>query len=220
MTPAVDISKLRGKNSLVAFDLDDTLAPEALFIRSGARHAALWLHRLYPAADPFRIINAVDLAVDNRQNHYSAVENILDSFGLLRKVNMSIVVNEFRSHTPDHDIYRMAPSMISLLNNLSDADVCMALVTDGRSITQRNKINTLGLDQWFSPDHIFISEEIGHDKTHPYSFVRLMEMHPEVEDFHYVGDNPPKDFLHPSRLGWLTHLADPFPLGVHCGLPR
>lgn len=220
MTPDIDISSLRGEKSLVAFDLDDTLVPEVLFLRSGARYVANWLHDLFPALDPLRIINAVDFAILNRRNHYSAIEELLKEYGLGVKIDMPPVVREMRNHCPDPDIYRMAPSMLTRLVNLKEAGVRIALVTDGRSVTQRNKIMALGLDRFISPEDIFISEETGHDKMHPDSFLSLMEMHPEVKDFHYVGDNPPKDFLHPSRIGWSTHLADPFPLGVHCGLPR
>lgn len=220
MTPEIDVCSLRGGRSLVAFDLDDTLAPEVLFITSGAYHVSGWIHSLFPVIPPQRIVNAVELAVASRLNHYSAVERLLAEYGLLGKTDMGAVVREFRHHIPDPDIYRMAPSMRKILEKIRDKDVRIAMITDGRSITQRHKIRALGLERYISREDIFISEETGHDKSHPESFMRLMAMHPEAEDFHYVGDNPPKDFLHPSRLGWHTHLADPFPLGVHCGLPR
>lgn len=218
MTPEIDINAL-GVGSVVAFDLDDTLAPEALFLLSGAHHAAGWLHDLYPAIDPMRIVNAVDLAVYTRRNHYSAIEEVLVSYGLRERVDMNVVVREFRHHVPDPGIYRMAPSMGSLLEGIRNAGAVLALVTDGRSITQRHKISALRLDRYISPENIFISEETGHDKMHPDSFLRLMEMHPDATDFHYTGDNPAKDFLHPTKLGWRTHLADAFPLAVHRGLP-
>lgn len=218
MTPEIDITALSGVKSLVAFDLDDTLAPEALFLRSGARHAARWIHDLYPAVDPRRIEDAVDLAICNRTNHYSAVEEVMRQYGLLSQADMKTVVREFRHHRPDPSIYRMAPSMIALLEAIRDAGSAIALVTDGRSITQRNKIEALRLGRFIHADDILISEETGHDKMHPDSFIKLMEMHPEAMDFHYVGDNPAKDFLHPARLGWKTHLADAFPLAVHRGL--
>lgn len=219
MTPEIDIGSLRSGRCLVAFDLDDTLAPEVLFIISGVHHVAEWIHSLFPVVRPQRIVNAVELAVARRLNHYSAVETVLAEYGLLSKTDMEAVVREFRCHIPDPDIYRMAPSMRNLLEKIREKDVRIALVTDGRSITQRHKIKALGLERYICREDIFISGETGHDKLHPDSFLSLMAMHPETNDFHYVGDNPPKDFLHPSRLGWQTHLADAFPLSVHRGLP-
>lgn len=220
MTPPIDISRLRGADSLVAFDLDDTLAAEFQFIRSGARHIAAWLHREYPAIDPVRLANAVDLAILTRRNHYSAIESYLEELHLRGKIPMASVVSQCRNHFPDYDFYHIAPSLMRMLEEIKASGSVIALVTDGRSITQRNKITALGLDRIINPQDIFISEETSHDKMHPHSFLTLMEMHPDVTDFHYVGDNLAKDFLHPSKLGWTVHLAAQFPLGVHCGLPR
>lgn len=220
MIPKIDIEALRGRRVLMAFDLDDTLAPEVLFLRSGARHVAMWLQSLYPVLNAERIIDAVDLAVATGLNHYDATERVLAQYGLREKTDMAVVVKEFRWHLPDTGMYHMAPSIESLLLRLDEAGITLAIVTDGRSVTQRHKIDALRLERFVAADHIFISEETGHDKMHPDSFLKLMEMHPDYDEFHYVGDNPPKDFLHPSRLGWITHLADPFPLGVHCGLRR
>ena len=75
-------------------------------------------------------------------------------------------------------------------------------VTDGRTATQRNKIEALGLDAFFG-NQIYISEAEGIDKTSTHSFERIMDALP-AERYVYVGDNPAKDFVAPNRLGWLT----------------
>lgn len=206
---------------VVCFDLDDTLIPEVLFIKSVIRHIASWLSARIPTLPSQRIIDRMDAAVMTRQNHYSALESLLDGFSLRKAICMKDVVDEFRNHKPDPDIYHLPPSMRLVLNRLrNDPDVSTVLITDGRSITQRNKIFAAGLSEFFDDADIFISEETGCDKTHPDTFLHVMGIYAGAHAFHYVADNPPKDFLHPSRLGWQTHRAQPFPLMVHQGIPR
>ncbi len=205
---------------MVAFDLDDTLVPEVLFIKSGIHHIASYLHDRYPCLPISRIIGAMETALLTCQNHYSALESLLDEYHLRKKVDMKEVVKEFRSHLPDPSIYHPAPSMIEVLEDLKRRGIPTALITDGRSITQRNKIKAAGLEKFFDNSDILISEETGHDKFDPDNFLYVMKKYAGAKEFHYVGDNPPKDFLHPARLGWHTHLEHPFPLAVHQGIPK
>ncbi|MCM1491527.1 MAG: HAD hydrolase-like protein [Muribaculum sp.] len=200
---------------LVAFDLDDTLVPEVLFLKSGIRHVAQSLSAKFPILDKHRIINIMDAAVMSRQNHYSALESLLGQTNLSDRIDMAKVVEDFRFHCPDPEIYHMSPHLTGILRNLKKRGIPMAIITDGRSITQRNKIQAAGIDQFIDNSNILISEETGRDKNHPDNFLFLMRKFAGYENFHYVGDNPSKDFLHPPRLGWHTHLVHPFPLMIH-----
>lgn len=206
---------------VVGFDLDDTLVAEVLFIRSGIYFIARLLHDQFPVIPYYRIICGMETAVQTKQNHYSALERLLKEYRIDGLVDMSATVAGFRSHCPDPSIYHAAPSVIQILSELrQDPDIKTVLITDGRSLTQRNKIKAAGLDVFFDKENIFISEETGYDKTYPYTFLRVMERYTGAKEFHYVGDNPLKDFLHPSGLGWHTHQVHEFPLMVHQGIPK
>ena len=205
---------------VVGFDLDDTLVAEALFIKSGIQHIADWLSLRYPELTPLRVIQSMELALLTRRNHYSALESLLANYKLSSRVDMKEIVAEFRSHKPDPFIYHLSPSMEDILSNLRKKEIKLFLITDGRSVTQRNKIEAAGLYRFFDQSDIFISEETGHDKLHPDSFLAIMRKYAGANEFHYIGDNPNKDFLHPIRLGWHTHQVYPFPLAVHQGIPR
>lgn len=205
---------------VVVFDLDDTLVAEALFIKSGNRHIARWLTHRHPNLDRLLIENAMDEAMMRRLNHYSALERIIDMAGLTHSIDMTEVVAEFRGHKPDPDIYHLPPSRRALLSSLKASGYPIALITDGRSLTQRNKIAAAGLYEFLDDDDIFISGETRHDKLQPDSFLAVMGRYPDAVAFHYVADNPAKDFVQPQRLGWRTHLVSPFPLAVHQGMPR
>lgn len=205
---------------LVAFDLDDTLVPEVLFLKSGIRYIAHRLSGEWPQLNEFRIIHAMDAAVMSRQNHYSALEFLLHQYSLHDRVDMKEIVNDFRSHHPDPEIYHLAPHISGILTNLKEGDVSLALISDGRSITQRNKISAAGIYDFIDNSDILISEETGFDKMQPDNFLYLMKKFAGYDKFHYVADNPPKDFLHPEILGWETHRVHPFPLMIHQGIPR
>ncbi len=205
---------------VVAFDLDDTLIPEALFIKSGVRHIANIINKSHPKLPHQRIVGCMETAMMTRRNHYSALELLLEEYGIRDSVDMKQIVAEFRNHAPDPSIYHLPPSMRQILNDLKNKEVPIALITDGRSLTQRNKIQASGLQSFFDNSNILISEETGHDKYDPDNFLYIMRKYAGAKEFHYVGDNPSKDFLHPSKLGWQTHLVHAFPLAIHQGIPR
>lgn len=203
---------------VVAFDLDDTLVPEALFIKSGSRYIARMLHDKYPILSECRVISCMDAALMAHCNHYCALESYLESMSIPPTSVMTETVEKFRMHIPDREIYHMSPSMSSILDDLKSSGFRLALVTDGRSITQRNKIDVAGLYRYFDKDDIYISAETGHDKNDPDNFLAIMRKYAGAEEYHYVGDNPEKDVWQPARLGWHTHLVHSFPLAVHRGI--
>ncbi|MDE6022400.1 MAG: HAD family hydrolase [Muribaculaceae bacterium] len=205
---------------VIGFDLDDTLVPEVLFVKSGIHYIASWLCQRYPVIKPIRVISCMESALLARINHYSALENLLVEYGMQEDVDMKDVVNRFRCHKPDPLIYHLSPHFEALLSRLCSAGCKLVLITDGRSVTQRNKIEAARLYRYFDNDDILISGETGFDKTHPDNFLYVMRKYAGAEEYHYIGDNPQKDFMHPPKLGWKVHRAHPFPLAVHQGIPR
>jgi putative hydrolase of the HAD superfamily len=77
----------------------------------------------------------------------------------------------------------------------------MSLITDGRSITQRNKLRALGIETFFK--NIVISEEVNSEKPSEYNFRMVMD-NKIAENFIYIADNPKKDFITPNKLGWTS----------------
>lgn len=192
-------------HGLVAvFDLDDTLAFEKDYCRSGFRFAADWLASHYPQLEnPREVENVMGRALDGMNPHYDALEEWITRKGIEPREVMPALVSAVHSHVPD-SLYALKPDALGQLESFLRAGVRMALVTDGRSNTQRAKIRALGLDKYFAPDLIFISGERGHDKYEPNNFMEIVRYFPEAKGFFYAGDNPEKDFRHPNLLGWTT----------------
>ncbi|WP_289299852.1 HAD family hydrolase [Duncaniella muris] len=166
---------------VIVFDLDDTLYPEMEFVRSAYRTIA----RRYGRG----LLPAMLAAADPRE--------AFDSTGL----PVSDVIGLYRNHNPD---IRLPWMSLYVLSCLARTGHTLGLVTDGRSVTQRHKIEALGLARFISPDLIMISEEVGEEKVSGRAFRSIMNRTEGRGAYVYVGDNPAKDFIAPNRLGWTT----------------
>ena len=175
----------------VIFDLDDTLMQERDFLESAYREIA---DRL-----------SYEHAEEAYEFMLRSYDEGLDPFGALisqyhlpvGKQNLLVL---YRNHKPD--ISLSADAKV-LLDYLKGHNIPMGIVTDGRSLTQRNKIKALGLDSYVPRDAVIVSEEIGSVKPALRNFLHFHVYYPGCH-YVYVGDNPAKDFIAPRQLGWLT----------------
>ena len=198
---------------VVCFDLDDTLYKEIYFLKSGYRKVAELVEKKFhygaqgiyerpyswylKGENPFACLNET-YSLDNPIGDY---------------------LNVYRFHQPS---ILLSDGVEDTLNELKHRGVILGLITDGRTISQKNKINSLGLDRWFEDKNIIISEEFGSEKTDERNFRYFMDLYPECK-YCYVGDNPKKDFVVPNLLHWETimlkdngrniHKQEPVPVG-------
>jgi len=108
------------------------------------------------------------------------------------------MVEQYRYHNPK---IACNPETIRFITELSAAKVPLIIITDGRSVTQRNKLDSLNLSHYF--DAVFISEEVEKEKPNIYSFNQVQQLY-KAKDYYYIGDNITKDFLSPNSLGWCS----------------
>lgn len=114
-------------------------------------------------------------------------------------------LNVYRFH---HPLLALSVDVKDVLATLKEAGCELGIITDGREITQKQKIEALGLEEWISPDLALINEDKKYFKPNHWSFDRMMlscyEMFLNSElVFYYVGDNTEKDFLAPNELDGL-----------------
>src|SRR5690606_34560020 len=102
----------------------------------------------------------------------------------------------YREHMPE---IKLREGVIEFLEELKNHQVPLGLITDGRSISQRNKLKALKIEGFF--DDIIISEEFGSEKPDPENYLYFVNKYGK-RDYYYIGDNTGKDFLIPARLGW------------------
>ncbi|MCH5218548.1 MAG: HAD-IA family hydrolase [Muribaculaceae bacterium] len=207
---------------VVAFDLDDTLFRERDFCRSGFRFLCDPVRYRVADLDPYPsgealslLAGRMDRELTGRKNPFVPFEEffrpLAEAAG--KGWNLQEHIGAYRSHQPEG--LPLAEGVAEVLESLAAAGVRMAIVTDGRSVTQRRKIEALGLFRFVSPECIFISEETGADKHSPDMFAAVVRRFPEASGFFYVGDNLAKDFYHPNLLGWTTLRVPEHPDNVH-----
>ena len=170
------------------FDLDDTLYKEIDFLKSAYREIASSVGR-------------PDIA-DQMVTWYDEGKNVFESLNeyLGKDTPLATYLDIYRRHKPS---ISLSEGVEDTLNKMKDKGVVMGLITDGRSISQRNKMRALGLERWFGERDIIISEEFGSEKTDRRNFCYFLDRYPR-RSYLYVGDNTQKDFLVPNQLGWMT----------------
>lgn len=177
-------------NTRFVFDLDDTLTEELDFVHSGFRHIAKLLHMSLG-----RDISGDMITLFAQKKN--VFEWVISTFTpVVPDLTLERLLKEYREHHPD---ISLRPDAANLLSQLTALNVPCGLITDGRSITQRNKLKALNLAHFFTDE--IISEEFGSEKPDPANYLFFEEKYPG-SDFYFFGDNTRKDFLIPLKLGW------------------
>lgn len=174
---------------VVVFDLDDTLYKEVDYLKSAYREIASKLGKFN-----------VEELYQHMLAWYYTKENVFEKLELLYSVEKSELLSLYRNHYPT---ISLAEYVLDTLNQLESKGCTLGIITDGRSVVQRNKIKALGLSSWISDDNIIISEEFGSEKPCEANYRFFMDKYPD-DEFVYVGDNIMKDFISPNKLGWKT----------------
>jgi putative hydrolase of the HAD superfamily len=183
------IEKFNLARAVIVFDLDDTLYAEADYVDSGVRNVCNRIQTLY----------GLDICAD--VNKAMAKDPKVDWLTLACELaNLPSTAKDsllwmYRLHKPD--IALSAPCKQALQKIRSDSkDV--AILTDGRSVTQRLKLKELGLLDWPA----YISEDHGTSKPSPERFRAIQADFP-AQYYVYVADNVQKDFIGCNPLGWI-----------------
>ena len=188
--------------SLVAFDLDDTLYKERDFVASGYRAIARELASCNSAFiydEMVRVMSTAPVNPFDSLEEYLVNRSVQQS--AINSHGIKWMVETYRNHRP---CITLPSDVEEMLGSLKADGYTLALITDGRAVTQSNKIRALGLDKYIPERNISISGLIGAEKYKPEPFERMMALNPGIERYIYVGDNPMKDFVWPNRLGWTT----------------
>ena len=198
---------------VIIFDLDDTLIKERDYCREGFRRIEKILtdpesfsnliekERVEITADFKGISHSLNAILEQRGKYFDYLEKRLREKGLLDR--LPELIQTYRNNEEAH--IELKAGMVDLLECLSARGVILGIISDGRSLTQRMKIKAAGLEKYFDPGNILISEETGKDKSVPDNFRHFVSRYPEARRFFYIADNERKDFIIPNILGWQTY---------------
>lgn len=186
-------------NRVVVLDLDDTLYKEIDFLKS-AYHEIAGILR-HPEAYDFMF----ECYVSGENPFARAIEQYKST------LSVDQLLGIYRNHKPR---LTLDSSVADTLSKLREQGIPICILTDGRSVTQRNKIEVLRLGEWVDEENIIISEEFGYGKPDIRCYKYFIERYPDAA-FFCVGDNTSKDFVTPNSLGWITICLIDNGLNVH-----
>ena len=178
-------------NTHIVFDLDDTLYKEIDFVKSAYNYINNYSMSRYNVDLSFYIQECIDDGI----NFFDLLNSKLQpdqSFPLQKYLEL------YRFHYPE---ISFSHDTTVFLDKILNHNIDFSIITDGRSISQRNKIKALGLYDLVK--NIIISEETGFEKPHLNNFKLLERIYPDKK-LVYIADNTSKDFLAPNLLNWNT----------------
>lgn len=170
----------------VVFDLDDTLYKEVDFLKSAYREIARQI----------KIPEAYQLMWNTWQNKGDAFETLFSKYDI--ELKKSDLLDIYRYHKPEIEL---SAGVREFLELLCEAGYYVGILTDGRTITQTNKLEALDILKYIWPEDIVISEAFGSEKPNLKNYRHFMK---NGQECIYIADNPQKDFIAPNLLGWKT----------------
>jgi len=178
------------KKTCLVLDLDDTLYEEYDYQTSGLKHVERQASKLYGVDLNGVLLSLRDQGVDDIFLELTNILNIPSS------VKKSFIMM-YRYHQPDIALTLRTKKFIKSAQQRFGQ---VAILTDGRSVSQRLKLGSLGLLGM----PVFISEEWGSIKPDDARFVAIMNEYDTCSEFCYIADNIHKDFIAPNSLGWTS----------------
>lgn len=168
----------------IVFDLDDTIVKEIDYLKSVFQEIANYLD-----SNDLSLYNTM---LEWYQNKEDVFQNLEKQFV---KAEKQVLLKMYRNHFPNFNPNSEAKQ---ILIDFKKQGYFLGLITDGYSITQRNKLKALDIEDLF--DLIVISEEFGSEKPNLKNFEIFHQF--RTEEYYYIGDNISKDFLTPNQLSW------------------
>lgn len=175
------------KAKYIIFDLDDTLMYEIDFLKSAFKEIADFIDK----KNQEELFKLMLIKYHEGENVFDFLINNYTNFSKEQLLQM------YRNHFPTLFLNEGASD---LLKQIKLEGHKLGLITDGRSVTQRNKLKALKIEDLF--DKIIVSEEFGSTKPDERNFKIFLEN--DIEEYYYIADNPKKDFVTPNKLGWTS----------------
>jgi len=114
-------------------------------------------------------------------------------------------INFQKKYNINQQKIKLAPYINQTINYLLNKNIQIIIITNGPSVKQRNKISTLGLDRYFPPKNIVVSEEENITKPNIEIFRNTEErLGIDVSKAWFIGDSYQNDIVGATNAGWKT----------------
>lgn len=181
---------------LVICDFDDTLALERDFVSSGFAACSKYLSQMCPGNTPEAVLQLLweEFRFSPRKVFDRAIKRIPGA----SEEDARACVELYRNHFPT---ISYQPDVREFLRQLNARRIHSAIVTDGSSTTQHNKIIAVGADIDFEKIIVTGDHPENWHKPSPLPFEALRTYFGvEYPEMLYIGDNPRKDFAVAGKI--------------------
>lgn len=175
------------KNTIIVFDLDDTLYNELDYLKSAYKSIAQYL-------EPIRWKTLYASMFSLYRSNINVFEHIARHY----KIDAPTLIHMYRNHKPDIVLF---DGVLEVFKAIKIKNGSIGILTDGRSDTQRAKLSSLNILDFV--DKIIISDEIGSEKPNILNYKAIEDDFVQFQ-YYYIADNLKKDFVTPNLLGWKT----------------
>jgi putative hydrolase of the HAD superfamily len=184
---------------ILVFDMDDTLYPEIMYVKSGINAVCKYLSDNFNL-DQSLIKNEMNLYLDENGRELM-FDSLLSKYNLKKKFIVKKCLSVYRNHYPKITMFEEAEVCLKNLNQFHKY-----LVTDGNVYVQRKKIDALGLKKYFIKTIPTYQYGIQYSKPSTFCFdlIRDREQVASNAELIYIGDNPNKDFVNLKKSGYKT----------------
>ncbi|MBQ4068857.1 MAG: HAD-IA family hydrolase [Lachnospiraceae bacterium] len=182
----------------VIFDLDDTLYSEMEYVKQAFMNVAVYLSEKYNISSEILYDKMQELLDKNGRG--KIFNDIIEEYNI--QESPKELVKIYRATMPELKLYGDARQCIKMLKN---KNIKLAIITDGCSQVQHNKIKGLGIEDIM--DCIIVTddyENAAKPSTIPYNMVMEMLSINDPMACIYIGDNPKKDFIGAREVGMHT----------------
>ncbi|WP_138420862.1 HAD family hydrolase [Aquibacillus sediminis] len=182
----------------VVFDLDGTLlnrdASLKLFIEKQYERLNKWVNHVSKDKYTTRFIE-----LDNRGYVWKdkVYQQLIDEFDIT-DLTWEELLQDYISQFQDSCV--PFPNLISMLETLSENNIVLGMITNGKGQFQMDNIKALGIEKYFKT--ILISEWEGMKKPEPQIFEKaLHNLNVLTSESIFVGDHPEKDIQTSQNIG-------------------
>ncbi|MBI4567934.1 MAG: HAD-IA family hydrolase [Planctomycetes bacterium] len=192
------------------FDIDDTLFSSTEFVGEARRAALENMRRFGLKADLDHLARELEeIIAEFGSNYERHFDQLLNRVGRerYRGVNPAVLLAAavVGYHETKQRLLRPFEDAAEALGLLSRTSLLLGIVSAGLAVKQAEKLVRLGLCQFFQPEAIFISDQMGISKPNPKIFQRATAaVGLDPAECLYVGNHPVHDIDAANSVGFGT----------------
>ncbi len=194
----------------IFFDIDDTLFSTSAFADKARRAAVDGMLQVGVRADKEQLLRELAEVVDeftsNYDRHFDKLLQRLPE-AAIAGLNPAIVISAGMAayHDTKFRDLKVYDDVYEVLRALANTDLVRGVISAGVTLKQTEKILRLHIYEFLTPGAIFITDQIGINKSNPKLYERALErVQVDPARTMYVGDHPTHDIDPCNGLGIVT----------------